>query len=236
MPVEAPSLSTTPPSDAGPPVPPSVVIAKPASTSPLQSLKVALPKTPDLDNQAPVVTDSSQFFPVRAKTFNRGRKALAPAHPKSFIIDLDSDSDDEDTMTSERTRAVAAALEAEKRHTESLRKEIEKKEAARAALEARIRAMEARRQAKKAQVPSPSIRQTATMIQQTITVTSVVPEGTALSHGEQMTRESSSETAIIQDQMSQGSNLLQVTQLYDTATHDTAQNSIDGSAAGTTGQ
>lgn len=183
LPVPQPPSSETSASEAGSSFPSGERQANSVDVSPVQPLKVMLPKTPDLDNQTPIVTDSSQFFPVRAKAFGRGRKALAPAHPKSFIIDLDSDSDDDDAAA-EQDRAVAVHQEAERLHAEHLKREIEKKEADRAALEAKIALMEARRQAKKAQAALPPLRQNKSVYHQTVTITATLPEPAALPRGE----------------------------------------------------
>ncbi|KAG7530966.1 hypothetical protein FFLO_04694 [Filobasidium floriforme] len=183
LPVPQPPSSETSASEAGSSFPSGERQANSVDVSPVQPLNVMLPKTPDLDNQTPIVTDSSQFFPVRAKAFGRGRKALAPAHPKSFIIDLDSDSDDDDAAA-EQDRAVAVHQEAERLHAEHLKREIERKEADRAALEAKIALMEARRQAKKAQAALPPLRQNKSVYHQTVTITATLPEPAALPRGE----------------------------------------------------
>jgi hypothetical protein len=89
------------------------------------------------------VADSSQFFPTVIRPATRAY--FVPPLPKRFVIDLDSDSEDEDESPAYQTRQPSPEPE----HTESLRKEIERKELARAALEAKIAAMEARIRAKK---------------------------------------------------------------------------------------
>jgi hypothetical protein len=117
-------------------------------------------KLSDLVDQPAVVADSSSYFPTKARTTQVRRTTLAPPHPKHFVINLDTDSESEDDQDDSLARAAITLKETERRNAEALRREIDKKLAARAALEARIAAMEARKQAKKQRGPVLPAQQT----------------------------------------------------------------------------
>ena len=117
-------------------------------------------KLSDLVDKPAVVADSSSYFPTKVRSTQVRRTTLAPPHPKHFVINLDTDSESEDERDTPLARASIISRDTERRNAEALRREIEKKLAARAALEARIAAMEARKQAKKQKGPVLSAQQT----------------------------------------------------------------------------
>lgn len=116
-------------------------------------------KLSDLVDQPAVVADSSSYFPTKARSTQVRRTTLAPPHPKHFVINLDTDSESEDEQDTPLARALKAVKETERRNAEALSREIEKKLAARAAIEAKIAAMEARKQAKRQRESPLPIRQ-----------------------------------------------------------------------------
>lgn len=118
-------------------------------------------KLADLENETSTVSDSSQYFSANtlpARPLAR-RRTLAPPHPRHFVIDLEdseTDSSDEDDSEAKESHesgepATRATATPDPEHSEALRKEIQRKEAARAELEAKIAAMEARIKARKKQ-------------------------------------------------------------------------------------